>query len=556
MENTRPRLASLRKAGTDRPATLRTSAPQLPLRGTPPLSRLAAPVVEEVEDYVSPLAAPAVRTPAPKPTVPRSALTLPEMKVKPKTNAPKKRGRPVGTKNAKRRGDGGLILTDRDKQRLYALMVHGWITRSHLAFLCGEAPTTAEPRIRELVKAGYIAARHVEGRKYLYLSTKGYKAVEETIMLADEKYREVPFYLAQRTTRPSAHDLKIVTVCAALRLGDEDFYALSNREVDFLNRNKEAHNLRVQKQNSVLHTQQRAIITKGGAGNEAEQAVLDAKPKSYQTTVFDYQTPKEFAPGIIAGPKHVITEAQINAAHKSAKQKRVEQLKTQYQENLGRELTDEDLKNFKSTYREEDLVPELWGRTIERYMENSSRMVDGLLSYPIREEGDLSPLHPKELQQIRKTLGNSQKAWIFDHLNRSHMSRNPHLLTRGTFSKTHRPDGVIVLPHILGRDGLVRSGCVAIEVEEHVKTAKQTVENMATLFDHPLYDRAIYYVPGDAGVHNIRKRFDAVERELKHGYILDDHYPLREAIERFFIIVRMDEDYYLSYRSSPTGEWG
>lgn len=533
MENSRPtRLSSLRKAGSGSTPVSRVpqrTIPPRPVRpGTAPQRMekqpsLAGGVITEAEDYVSPLSAPAAEQ---APRVPKSSLTIPSVKVKPKTNAPKKRGRPAGTKNAKKRD---IVLTATDSRRFYMLMIHGWMTYDHLAFLTSMAPTSQEPRIRQLIAAGYIDSHRVEGRAYLYLTAKAFKWLENE--LGEQGIEAMPFYTSRRNIRPSTHDLKVITVCAALMLGEETFYALSNREVDFLNKNKEAFNLRVQKSNRSLHAQQKAIISHGGARNEDEQAILDTKPKTYKTQAFDYQTPHWFAPGIITAGKPLITESQINESNKRMNRSLLEQ----FREANGYNSPDSNPARTQ------------WAKTIDSFFNTD---------FPVRQEGDLRPLTGEEHITILSTLGKPENAWVFDHMNEQKMSKNPHLWARGTLNKTHRPDGVIVLPHIKGRDGFVRGGCVAIEVEEHIKSPAQTIENMVALFDHPLYDKAIYYVPDGAGANNIRKRMDAVEKELKNGYLLDDHYPLREAMEKFFVVVRMDEDYYLSYRSSTKGEWG
>lgn len=538
MENRGINLSSLRRSG---------STPQ-------PAVRLStAPKMEEVDDdYVSPLTSPEPSKPVEKPKqaaaprlptrpsvrLPRATAPLPPvcqpsgnlpavpMTVKPKVKAPKKRGRPAGKKNMTKRGDNGIVLTAADYHRLKMLMVHGGMTRDHLAFLASQA-TSSDPRVDALVKAGYIDAEKHEGRKFLYLSKKGFNALD-----AHLKGNGLTFY-SPRRTRPSTHDLKIITVCAALSLGEETFYGLSNKEVDILNRNKATYNRTAQNDNAVLEAMKQEILSRGPR-TQAERDILNRKPRSYKTSAFYKQSPQDFAPSIITGPKPIITENQIREAN-TAKNKAI--LSEMTEENPS--LTSDQLPR--------NPVRDRWGKSITSVFEKE---------YPLRAEGDLSPLTDKEREFINLSLANPKRAWIFDYLDESVASSNPHLRVRGGQGKTHRPDGVIVLPHIQGADGFIRGGCVAIEVEENMKKPAETIANMVALFEHPLYQKAIYYVPDGVGYNNIHNRLNAVEKDLSHGYRGMFDRPLRDMIEDFFVVVRMDEDYFLSYRSSPKGEWG
>lgn len=61
------------------------------------------------------------------------------------------------------------------------------------------------------------------------------------------------------------------------------------------------------------------------------------------------------------------------------------------------------------------------------------------------------------------------------------------------FSSTYTPDGVILGPHIVQKDGIVTGGSWGIELEENKKTAEEYARILEMYLDHPLLAGAVYW---------------------------------------------------------------
>lgn len=106
-------------------------------------------------------------------------------------------------------------------------------------------------------------------------------------------------------------------------------------------------------------------------------------------------------------------------------------------------------------------------------------------------------------ETAQKTVLNERWRGNATHTGYCHLvtSNNPSITKTGgagsktvTYATSHRPDGLIAMPHIIDADGVVRGGSIAVEVELNNKATKQEyVNTILHQWHHPAYDGVFWF---------------------------------------------------------------
>lgn len=402
-----------------------------------------SPLEEAVElDSLTTVPAPAPATTASRPCPVKAASAIEPTPAKsPSKENKKKRNR--------------LRITDNDIDILEAVNWMGRATMVHIAIAVGNPVANISKRVRQLVDGGYLMA-YDKNEVIVY----GLAADGVVVLKRQQKTDQGEGGNVVRSKEPVkaqtrkrwalatlAHRNKINTAVCLFKVGGNAFEERKMREFASFAREQERRNARTRESNiAMLERQERIRAIPEEQRTLSEHRYLTYRPRSL-ATVPTVPEPTRYGEGWFGTPQAALAEEAIKLA---------------------------------ITAKGEAEGARDWMETVRQVLTNPN--------YPVRRPGDKTPVSDAE-RQAMYDIG-ARQAWVYQHWNTGEGG------TR-TFEQRHRPDGVILRPHLVQPDGSVLARSIWLEVEENGKDVDAVKLVCRQAMDHPLVQRVLYLTNKD-----------------------------------------------------------
>lgn len=192
-------------------------------------------------------------------------------------------------------------------------------------------------------------------------------------------------------------------------------------------------------------------------------------------------------------------------------------------------------------------------------------------NYPVREAADNSQPTVAEREMMQWVTNKHYWAYIHHDVN-------------GRFGKTHRPDGVLFMPHKRLDDGTIVAQSIQLELEDHKKKVPEYVRLILQTIDHPLIESVKMFVDStdsketakrralgassvtarnaDTPVDGIKPRVEEAMKKVVMELISRDHTnrnyedkktDAQQAVRK---AIQLHPTIYLNRHKNGTGMWG
>jgi hypothetical protein len=371
----------------------------------------------------------------------------------------------------------------------------GWATITHIAYAVDNVPHNLRGRMTDLVKRGYLRMSTGDSMSQYCVTDM---ALEE-LGIDDHGPKGKP------NASGTAHRNKLNTILLRLSLGWERAAETVERDVSSKQARYAYENRRKADANEVLMRDKQRILAMDPNNRTAtDNRILNRKPAAMTQT----PTVKDMV------------------------------------EHMGLAHDDSDERN--AVFNESRVV------IPERFIVRDTSITTTLgckVDWEAECEQFLreTPVQDASNATLSKVM-EQHKAWVFTHWD-----------VNGKWGKSHRPDGVVVLPSKVDSNGEVRGGCIWIEMEDHRKPqVADYVRVIQQAIDHPLVDAVYYYTPHRSVSTMIKKAVDTVVKELVAGDRSNRSFEAKESDARELVArsVRVLKQPLINRMASEGGYWG